>query len=97
MIVLHAYATVNTGHVDAAIDACRKVRAASVLEPGCERYDFFQSPDNPSLIVFVEEWTSIGHLETHFQQPAFNEFMAAMNTMLTGPAEIRIFEATLSN
>jgi quinol monooxygenase YgiN len=93
MVVLTAYSRVRADRVEEAIAACRAVRSQSVQEPGCERYDFFQSPDDPQLIVFVEEWTSIHDLHVHFEQPAFNTFMEAMNGMLESPAEIRIFDA----
>ena len=95
MVVLTAYAHLLPDKVDVAIEACRVVRSQSVLEPGCERYDFFQSSDDPTKVVFVEEWTSKAHLDTHFQQPAFNDFFAVMGPCLVGPPEIRIFESTL--
>ncbi len=94
MVVLTAYARVHADRLTEALDACREVRRHSVLEPGCERYDFFQSPDQPNLIVFVEEWTAIEDLHTHFEQPAFNTFMATFSELVEAPAEIRIFDAT---
>lgn len=94
MVVLTAYATVQPDKVAAALDACRLVHSQSVGEPGCERYDYFQSPDRPNEIVFVEEWTTIEHLNTHFQQAAFNAFMATMSELLAKPAEIRMFDAS---
>ncbi len=94
MVVLTAYGTVLPDKVDAAIDACRTVRSHSVKEPGCERYDFFQSPDDATKIVFVEEWTSKAHLDTHFEQDAFKEFFAAMSSCFAAAPEIKIFEAT---
>jgi quinol monooxygenase YgiN len=95
MVVLTAYATLLPEQVSQALEACRTVRRHSVLEPGCERYDFFQSPDDPTRITFVEEWTSKAALDTHFQQPAFNEFFAALGPLLRSQPEIRIFESTL--
>lgn len=97
MVVLTAYAFIQPDKVDAALDACRIVRGHSVLEPGCERYDFFQSPDDPTRIVFVEEWTTYGSLETHFQQAAFQEFMGTMAGLVRAESDIRIFEASLKS
>ena len=94
MIVLTAYVTLKSDKVDSAIEACRVVRGHSVLEPGCERYDFFQSPDDATKLVFVEEWTSLAHLQTHFQQEAFSTFFATMGDLMTGPPDLKIFEAT---
>jgi quinol monooxygenase YgiN len=95
MIVLTAYVSVLPDKIPDALEACRKVRQPSLDEMGCERYDFFQSPDDPTGIVFVEEWTSKSQLDTHFEQAAFKEFFATLSPYLQRPPDIRIFEATL--
>lgn len=94
MVVLTAYVSVLPDKIPAALEACRKVRQPSLAEPGCEKYDFFQSPDDPTSIVFVEEWASKQHLDTHFEQTAFKDFFASLSEYLQKPPDIRIFEAT---
>ncbi|MBS1718334.1 MAG: antibiotic biosynthesis monooxygenase [Armatimonadetes bacterium] len=96
MTVLTAYVSVHPEKIDAALELCRAVREASVKEAGCERYDFYQHTEDRSKIVFVEEWTSRSHLDTHFQQAAFKKFVDAMGDCFANPPEIRIFEATLA-
>ena len=95
MILLTAYAFILPDQISHALDACRTVRAASVLEPGCERYDFFQSPDDETRIVFVEEWSSRSDLDLHCLQDAFQQFMAKMESYFSAPPEIRIFDSCL--
>ena len=95
MIVLTAYATLLPDKLEQALDACRTVRLHSVREPGCERYDFFMSPDHPGRVVFVEEWTSRAHLNEHFEREAFQQFFATIADMLADRPEIRVFESTL--
>jgi len=95
MILLTAYATILPDRLNQALEACRTVRAASVLEAGCERYDFFQSPDEETRIVFVEEWSSRSDLDLHFQQDAFIQFMGKMENCVSAPPEIRIFDSCL--
>lgn len=96
MTILTAYVNVRPDSIDDALDACRTVRAASVIEPGCERYDFFQSPDDPTKVVFVEEWTTRQDLELHFQQDAFKSFVGIMESLVATPTEVRIFESSLT-
>ena len=91
-----AYINIIPEKIPGVLEASRKVRLSSISESGCERYDFFQSPDDPSKVVFVEEWTSMDHLSAHFEQAAFKEFFGTISPMLVGPPDIRIFEATLS-
>ncbi len=93
MIVLTAYVYLKPESVVQALDACRKVRAASVKEKGCLVYNFFQSAEDPTRLVFVEEWESKDALDTHFQQDAFKEFFAEMGDYLLSEPDMRIFEA----
>jgi len=93
MVVLTAYVTIKPGHFEEALAACEAVRQESVLEPGCDRYDYFVSSRVENQIVFVEEWSSMGALQTHFQQQAFLNFMSVMGGLREGEAEIKIFEA----
>lgn len=95
MIVLTAYGFLKPGTADAAFSASRKNKAFAVGEKGCERFDFYSSVDDPSKFVFVEEWTTKEDLDAHFASPNFAEFFAAIGDCLTGPPEIRIFEASL--
>ena len=95
MIVVNVYVSLHSDHVDAALDACRTVRAASLTEPGCERYNFFQSPDDATKLAFVEEWTTRADLDTHFEQMAFKDFFAEMGNYMVNPPDLRIFDASL--
>ncbi len=95
MIVLTAYVNLKADKIEEGIAACEIVRAASILEPGCEVYDFFQSPRNPKEVVFVEEWTSLADLHTHFEQEAFLDFKAKMDDLVETPSVLKIFESTL--
>jgi quinol monooxygenase YgiN len=95
MVILHAYFSLLPNRVEESLEACRTVREASVTEPGCERYDFFQSPDHATKLVFVEEWTSKADLDTHFLQSAFLNFRDTMESNIAAPTEVRIFEASL--
>jgi len=95
VIVLNAYGMLKPGTEDVMLEASRKNKAVAITESGCERFDFFFSPDNPLAFVFVEEWTTLADLQSHFAQPNFANFMAALESCISAPPEIRIFEATL--
>jgi len=75
--------------------ACRIARNASVIEPGCTRYDFFQNPDDTAKIVLIEEWASQENLDFHHQQAGFKKFIADLPNFLQGPPTVKVFEATL--
>ena len=37
----------------------------SSVEPGCERFDVFQSEEEPELFLLIEVWASEAHLAQH--------------------------------
>jgi quinol monooxygenase YgiN len=52
----------NAARVGDLLDQCRRM---SLQEPGCERYEVFQSEADPAKYLLVETWTSREHWETH--------------------------------
>lgn len=50
----------------------------SRLEAGCISYGFYQSIENETEYVAVEEWESRDALDRHFQQPHLIEFSAGL-------------------
>lgn len=95
MILLTAYGFLEPGSRDAALAACKKDKADAVQKKGCERFDYYLSVEDESKFVFVEEWSTKEDLDAHLASPSFAEFFAALSPCLTGPPEIRIFEAQL--
>lgn len=95
MIVLTAYGVFSPEKVADGLEACKVIKGHSINEPGCERYDYYQNPVEPTRFVFVEEWTTMADLETHFATATFAEFMVTLEPCLSAPPEIRIFEAQL--
>ena len=94
VIVLNAYGNLLPEKREFAISASQKNRAFARTEKGCLEFDFFFGDDDPNSFVFVEEWSTKGDLDNHFAHPNFGEFMIALQECLTGPPDIRIFEAT---
>ncbi|MBS1715813.1 MAG: antibiotic biosynthesis monooxygenase [Armatimonadetes bacterium] len=97
MTVLSAYCQVLPDRLESFRSASHKNKTAARLEAGCERFDYYVSDDEPLMYVFVEEWSSLAHLQAHFATPHFAEFMATVESCLAAAPEIRIFEATLTD
>ncbi len=45
----------------------------SKKEPGCERFEVFQSQSETSLFMLIEQWTTQEDLDRHKQAAAFTE------------------------
>ena len=51
----------------------RQQASLSSVEPGCERFDVFQSEAEPELFLLIEVWASEGHLAQHRKAQAFTQ------------------------
>lgn len=60
-------------HMKALIEATRQ-------EHGCLQYDLFQSTKAPNLLVFIEEWESHAHWQTHMKGSALSAFNNAIGS-----------------
>ena len=92
MVVLIATLSVQPGKMEQALAACSAVKAPSLLEDGCLRYDFHTTPEVEDQIVFVEEWESREILNAHFEMSYFKVFASQTGDFLSQPPHIRIYE-----
>ncbi|MCC6686971.1 MAG: antibiotic biosynthesis monooxygenase [Fimbriimonadaceae bacterium] len=95
MIVLTGYCQVQDDKIEEFLEACHENRAKALVEAGCERFDYYMSIEEHMKCVFVEEWSSMAHLEAHFATAHFADFMTKAKECLAREPEVRIFEATL--
>lgn len=68
----------------------------SRAEPGCLRHGVHSDVENPNVLVFYEEWRDMAALQAHFQVPASGQFVAALQGLVIGEPEIKIYEADLA-
>jgi len=66
MIVVLAELHVAPESRRALLDAARAIHEATLAEPGCLRYDFFENALQPDRFIFVEEWEDAEELRVHF-------------------------------
>src|SRR5690242_10778984 len=58
-------------------EACRKLIAPTLAEEGCLNYDMHRSIEDPSIIMFYENWATKPLWEQHMKSPHLTEFSAA--------------------
>lgn len=66
----------------------------SRLEDGCISYGFFQSIEDETEYVAVEEWESQEALDAHFQQPHLAEFSAGLAKTVASAPSVAFHEVT---
>lgn len=65
----------------------------SRLEPGCLAHAVHQDAENPSRLVFVEQWADREALSAHFAVPASRAFVKAVGGLAVAQPEISIYDA----
>jgi quinol monooxygenase YgiN len=72
-----------------SLEHVRRSRA----EPGCISHAVHQDVENPSRLVFVEQWADEAALAAHFAVPASRGFLKALMELATAPPQMEVFIA----
>jgi quinol monooxygenase YgiN len=92
---------VVTGSVTARQDCFEEARRLSLEhvhrsrgEPGCISHAVHVDCENPSRLVFIEQWADRATLAAHFAVPASRNFVRALAALVSAPPTIEIYDAT---
>jgi quinol monooxygenase YgiN len=66
----------------------------SRLEGGCISHAVHQDVENPSHLVFVEQWADRAALSAHFAVPASREFVRAIAGLAVAAPALCVYEAS---
>lgn len=75
--------------VQAALQA---VSVPSLEEAGCEAYQLYVNPQDPTDLVMVEKWADSAAIATHNKTPHFQALVAELTPLLAGPLDIDILK-----
>ena len=74
MIYVNVLLTVKqNNNIETVRDLLRQQAALSREEPGCNRFEVYQSRAEPRLFTLIERWDSTPDLEQHREAAAFRE------------------------
>ncbi len=65
----------------------------SRLEPGCLLHSVHRDVENARRFVFIEHWSDLDALRTHFRVPASGEFATAADELAAEPPTLQIYDA----
>ncbi len=65
--------------------------APTTQEPGCISYELFQSDDDPTEFVTIEEWTNQAAIDSHMGSEHIAAALAAAPEILAADPKITIF------
>lgn len=84
MVIVTAHARVRPEAREQAIEAARKMRDASLAEPGCQEYNFWFAFDDDHQLLVHEVWDDQAALDAHFGTPHLAEFAQAIPSFVDG-------------
>ncbi|MFM9873415.1 MAG: putative quinol monooxygenase [Fimbriimonadaceae bacterium] len=90
MVVLIAHVSIKSDCVSQFLSHANAMLAPSRAEEACISYDFYTKPEDPTQLVFVEEWKTREGLEQHFNFPYFIQFQTNI-AELVNSVEINIY------
>jgi quinol monooxygenase YgiN len=78
-------------HPKAKQASARPHVAPTLKERGCINYDLHDSPDQPGVLVFLENWESKADLDAHLASPHIDAFRAKAPDLLAEPPDITLW------
>ncbi len=63
-------------------------------EKGCINFDMHQSPNDPALFLFHENWESEEDLKRHFETPHIKRWIHEAEALLAEPLELSLWRKT---
>ena len=93
MIIITGSAEIRPEHFDAALKLGVEHSARSRAEPGCIAHNCHVDAENPLRIVFVEEWSDMAAVKTHFEVPASGEFVRKLGGWAEAAPVMKIYSA----
>jgi quinol monooxygenase YgiN len=90
-VTVIAYHRAKPGKEQALREALLAVCAPTRGEKGCLNYDLHVSPDDPSVLVFHENWESKADLDAHLASPHIDAFRAVAPDLLAEPPDITLW------
>ncbi|MCE4554406.1 putative quinol monooxygenase [Roseateles cellulosilyticus] len=94
MIIVFGNVQIAPQHMEQARRVANEHVQRSRAEPGCISHAFYEDPERPSRLVFVEEWESAQALQQHFAVPASGAFVRQMEELAASPSHIKLYQAT---
>src|SRR5512143_1398955 len=72
-------------HVSGLLEAVRSASTVAFGEAGCLGSRVFCAADEPGVLLLVEEWVSVEHLEKHVRSPSFHRVLSVLELSRTPP------------
>jgi quinol monooxygenase YgiN len=90
-VTVIAFHRAKPGKEQALREALLAVCAPTRAEKGCINYDLHESPDQPGVLVFLENWECMEDLDAHLASPHIEAFRKVAPDLLAEPPDITLW------
>lgn len=94
MILVLGSVVAKEGSFPVVLTLSREHVARSRAEPGCISHAVHIDTENPSRLVFVEQWQDQQSLQDHFRVPASRAFSKALGALASEPPQLAVYEGS---
>lgn len=91
MIIVTAKIIAQPGEKNNIILKARDLIKSTRLEPGCISYNLYASTEDEDVLIVLEQWENQDVLDSHMQTEHFKSFGAAVENILAGELDIKIY------
>jgi quinol monooxygenase YgiN len=63
----------------------------AATSPGCRRYVFSATLEDPDHVLLISEWETQGALDAHYRSAAFSAFQFGLEGLLARPSEMTVY------
>lgn len=81
--------TAQAGKADEVRSVMMGMLGPTRQEAGCILYELVQNQEDPTDLVFIEEWESNANLDAHLNAPHIHEALAKLDGLLAAAPDIR--------
>jgi quinol monooxygenase YgiN len=93
MVIVIGNVTVREDTLEQALTLARAHVERSRTEPGCISHAVHIDTENPSHLVFLEQWQDMDALQQHFRVPESASFVSALGELALEPPTLKLYTA----
>ena len=97
MILVLGSVHLKSGMLDQTLAISRQHVERSRAEPGCIEHGVHVDAQDPQHLVFVERWSDLKALQTHFAVAESGQFVRDMMGLATDKPEMAVYDASQVN